>query len=156
MPIISPMLWFDSEAEEAANFYVSIFPNSRINAVVRRPAGAPGKEGEVMVVDFELDGAQVSALNGGPIFTFSEAFSFVVHCKTQDEIDHYWSALLAEGGQESACGWLKDRFGFSWQITPEPLLQLFRNSPEKVGKAMAAVMTMRKLDLAAIMTAAEA
>ena len=150
MPIISPMLWFDNNAEEAANFYVSVFPNSRIKAVVVRPEGVPGKAGEVMVVDFELDGVPVSALNGGPIFQFSEAVSLVVHCKDQAEVDYYWNALLADGGQESMCGWLKDRFGFSWQITPALLLDRLRGSPETVSKAMGSIMTMRKLDLAAI------
>jgi predicted 3-demethylubiquinone-9 3-methyltransferase (glyoxalase superfamily) len=156
MPIISSMLWFDSEAEEAANFYVSIFPNSRILAVVHRPPNVPAPGGEVMVVDFELDGVRVSALNGGPMFQFSEAFSYTVHCKDQAEIDYYWDALLAGRGQESACGWLKDRYGFSWQITPAPLLAILaEDDPVRVEKAMAAVMTMRKLDLAVIMAAVE-
>ena len=156
MPIISSMLWFATEAEEAANFYVSIFPNSRIKAVVRRPGGfgIPGNAGEVMVVDFELDGMQVSALNGGPMFQFSEAVSLVVHCKDQAEVDYYWDALQAGGGRESMCGWLKDKYGFNWQITPEPLLEIMATQPDKVGKAMGAVMSMRKLDLAAIMAAA--
>ena len=155
MPMISPMLWFNTEAEEAASFYVSIFPNSRIKAVVRRPEGPPGPVGEVMVVDFELDGAPVSALNGGPVFQFSEAVSLVVHCKDQAEVDYYWDALIAGGGRESMCGWLKDKYGFNWQITPEPLLEIMATQPAKVEKAMAAVMTMKKLDLAKIMAAVE-
>ncbi len=154
MPKISSMLWFDGQAEEAARFYVAIFPNSRILAVVRRPSNVPGPVGEVMVVDFELDGARVSALNGGPQFQFSEAVSFVIHCKDQAEVDHYWDALLADGGQESACGWLKDKYGFSWQVTPAAVLDLLAHEPAKLGKVMAAVMTMKKLDLAKIEAAA--
>lgn len=154
MPKITPMLWFDDQAEQAARFYVSVFPNSRITHVAKRPANAPGETGDVMVVYFELDGQTVCALNGGPMFKFSEATSFVVECKDQAEIDYYWDALRADGGEESMCGWLKDRFGFSWQVTPAAIPDLLSGDPVRAGKAMGAVMTMRKLDLAAIEAAA--
>jgi len=156
MPDVSPMLWFDNQAEEAAAFYVSVFPNSRVIRTARRPAAAPGTPGDVMVVEFELDGKGYSALNGGPMFKFNEAVSLVVACKSQAEIDRYWSALTADGGAESRCGWLKDRFGLSWQIVPELIPQMMAEDPVRAGKAMAAVMTMRKLDLAAIEAAAAA
>ncbi len=156
MPDISPMLWFDNQAEEAAAFYVSVFPNSRVIRTARRPAAAPGTPGDVMVVEFELDGKGYSALNGGPMFKFTEAVSLVVACKNQAEIDRYWSALIADGGAESRCGWLRDRFGLSWQIVPELIPQMMAEDPVRAGKAMAAVMTMRKLDLAAIEAAAAA
>jgi len=156
MPDISPMLWFDNQAEEAAAFYVSVFPNSRVIRTARRPAAAPGTPGDVMVVEFELDGKGYSALNGGPMFKFNEAVSLVVACKSQAEIDRYWDALTADGGAESRCGWLKDRFGLSWQIVPELIPQMMAEDPVRAGKAMAAVMTMRKLDLAAIEAAAAA
>lgn len=147
MPQISSMLWFDGQAEEAANFYVSIFPNSRILSVVRRPQNVPSSGSDVMVVDFELDGAPVTGLNGGPQFAFTEAVSFVIHCKDQAEVDYYWDALLAGGGRESACGWLKDRYGFNWQVTPEPLLHILASGDQdKVARAMEQVMTMVKLD----------
>jgi len=154
MPAITPMLWFDDKAEEAANFYVSVFPNSKITKVARRPAGAPGETGDVMLVEFELDGQTFSALNGGPMFQFSEAVSLVVACKDQADIDRYWDALIAGGGEESMCGWLKDKYGFSWQITPAIIPELMAGDPVRAGKAMAAVMTMRKLDLAKIEAAA--
>jgi predicted 3-demethylubiquinone-9 3-methyltransferase (glyoxalase superfamily) len=156
MPQISPMLWFDNQAEEAANFYVSVFPNSRITKIARRPANAPGETGDVMLVEFELDGQTFSALNGGPMFKFSEAISLVIACKDQAEIDHYWQALTADGGEESMCGWLRDRFGFSWQVTPAIIPELLSGDPIRAGKAMGAVMTMKKLDLAKIEAAANA
>jgi predicted 3-demethylubiquinone-9 3-methyltransferase (glyoxalase superfamily) len=148
MPKIHPFLWFDNQAEEAAKFYVSIFPNSKILKVMRNPASAPGREGAVLTVDFELDGARVSALNGGPNFTFSEAVSFVVDCQDQAEVDHYWEKLL-EGGQPSQCGWLKDRFGFSWQVVPKQIFETI-GGPDPAGRerAMAAMMQMVKLDVA--------
>ena len=149
MPKISTMLWFDGQAEEAANFYVGVFPNSRITSVMRNTGDAPGEKGSALVVAFELDGAPVSALNGGPMFTFSEAVSFVVHCKDQAEVDYYWEHLMADGGQPSQCGWLKDRFGFSWQVTPDELLALIGDpDPAKASRAMQAMMTMQKIDLA--------
>ena len=148
MPDITPFLWFDNQAEEAANFYVSIFPNSKILNVMRNPGSAPGPEGSVLTVDFELDGARVTALNGGPNFTFSEAVSFVVDCEDQAEVDHYWDRLL-DGGTPSQCGWLKDRFGFSWQVTPRQIFETI-GGPDPAGRerAMAAMMQMTKLDVA--------
>jgi predicted 3-demethylubiquinone-9 3-methyltransferase (glyoxalase superfamily) len=154
MPDITPMLWFDHQAEDAARFYVTVFPNSKIRHVALRPANAPGKTGEVMLVEFELDGRKMSALNAGPVFKFSEAISMVIECKDQAEIDHYWDALTADGGEESVCGWLKDKFGLSWQVTPAIIPELLSGDPVKAGKAMGAVMSMKKLDLAAIKAAA--
>jgi predicted 3-demethylubiquinone-9 3-methyltransferase (glyoxalase superfamily) len=155
MPTITPFLWFDKEAEAAANFYVSIFPNSKILKVVRNPAGAPGPEGAVLVVDFELDGQRYTALNGGPHHKFSEAISFVVHGKDQAETDRYWNALL-EGGRPDACGWLKDRYGLSWQVVPDGFVELIADpNPERAGRAMTAMMGMVKLDIDALRRAVE-
>lgn len=153
MPKIHPFLWFDTQAEEAMNFYVSLFPNSKVLNVVRYGPVGPGPEGSVMTADFELDGFRVTALNGGPNFTFSEAASFVVDCKDQAEVDHYWDGLL-EGGQPSQCGWLKDRFGFSWQIVPAALFETIGGpDPEGRKRAMAAMMQMVKLDVAKLKAA---
>jgi predicted 3-demethylubiquinone-9 3-methyltransferase (glyoxalase superfamily) len=152
MPIqkITPFLWFDHQAEEAAVFYASIFPNSKIEKVVRYGATGPGPSGSVMTVAFQLDGQSFVALNGGPIFKFSEAISFVVNCQTQDEVDAYWEQLSA-GGAESQCGWLKDKFGLSWQIVPSALPQLLSDpDPVKAQRAMKAMMTMKKLDIRAL------
>lgn len=154
MPKIHPFLWFDSQAEEAANLYVSIFPNSRVLTTMRNPAGAPGPLGAVMTVDFELDGLRVTALNGGPHFTFTEAVSMVIDCKDQAEVDHYWDALIESGGQPSQCGWLKDRFGLSWQVTPKQIFETI-GGPDAKGRerAMAAMMQMQKLDIATLQAA---
>ena len=148
---ISPFLWFDNQAEDAANFYVSVFKNSRIKAVSRY--GEAGREvhgrepGSVMVVDFELDGQSFAALNGGPLFKFNESVSFQVNCDSQAEIDHFWSALT-DGGRESQCGWLKDRFGLSWQVVPSALPQMLKDADgAKSGRIMNAVMKMKKFDL---------
>lgn len=147
MPTISPFVWFDSQAEDAAKFYVSVFPNSKITRIARRPKGVPGPEGEVMVVDFEIDGQKVSAINGGSYYTLSEAFSFVVHCQDQAEVDYYWETL-SQGGQTNMCGWTKDRFGLSWQVTPDVLLEMIADpDPAKVERVMAAMMKMTKLDI---------
>src|SRR5262245_32280713 len=124
MSTFTPCLWFDTEGEPAAELYTSVFPNSRITGVTRYGAAGPREEGTVMTVDFELDGQPFVALNGGPQFTFSEAISFQVSCETQDEVDAYWAALTADGGEEGPCGWLKDRFGLSWQIVPTALPRL--------------------------------
>src|SRR5665213_1648941 len=124
MPKISPFLWFGDQAEEAANLYVSLFKNSKILSASRYPAGGLGEVGKVMTIAFELDGQHVTALNGGPVFKFTEAVSFSVSCEDQPEVNHFWNGLLANGGQESQCGWLKDRFGFSWQIVPTALPRL--------------------------------
>src|SRR5215472_8675652 len=121
---VTPFLWFDDQAEEAARFYVSLFPNSRIGNISRYGDAGPGKAGSVMTVSFELDGLPVTALNGGPNYKFTEAVSFSVSCDDQAEVDHYWSALAGDGGQEGPCGWLKDRWGLSWQIVPNALPEL--------------------------------
>lgn len=152
---ITPFLWFDTQAEEAANFYTSVFKNSRILHVSRYGDAGPGPKGSAMVVNFQLAGQEFTALNGGPRFKFSEAFSFVVNCENQQEIDDYWTKLTAGGGQESMCGWLKDKFGFSWQIVPTELGKLMSN-PQKANRVMEALLKMRKLDLAALKAAAEA
>jgi predicted 3-demethylubiquinone-9 3-methyltransferase (glyoxalase superfamily) len=153
MPKIHPFLWFDTQAEDAMNLYVSLFPNSKVLNVTRYGPAGPGPEGSVMTADFELDGFRVTALNGGANFKFSEAVSFVVDCKDQAEVDHYWDALL-EGGQPSQCGWLKDRFGFSWQIVPAALFETIGGpDPEGRKRAMAAMMQMVKLDVAKLKAA---
>jgi predicted 3-demethylubiquinone-9 3-methyltransferase (glyoxalase superfamily) len=149
-PRISPFLWFDSNAEAAADFYVSIFPNSRKLGQMRSSADTPsGPAGTVLTVSFELDGVKFTALNGGPNQNFNEAVSFVVRCETQEEIDYYWSKLT-EGGSEIACGWLKDRFGLRWQIVPAQILELVRHP-----KGMEAMMKMTKFDIAALERAAK-
>ena len=152
---ISPMLWFNGQAEEAANFYVAIFKNSRIKSVARYGEAGPGPKGSVMTVGFELDGQSFTALNGGPIYKFNEAISLVVHCESQAEVDYYWDKLTA-GGQAVQCGgWLKDRFGLSWQIVPETLLELVQHKdPEKTNRVMGALMQMTKLDIEGLKKAA--
>jgi predicted 3-demethylubiquinone-9 3-methyltransferase (glyoxalase superfamily) len=156
MPKISSFLWFDTQAEEAANFYASVFPNSKIGKVARYGDAGPGPKGGVMTVEFELDGKPFMALNGGPQFKFTEAISFVVHCNTQQEVDTYWNKLLQGGGQESQCGWLKDKFGLSWQIVPTILGQLLSDpDPEKSKRAMEAMLEMKKIDIPTLQRAAE-
>ncbi len=155
MQKITPFLWFDSNAEEAVNLYTSLFPNSKIISVARNPKGAPGPEGGVLVMEFELFGQRFSAMNAGPIYKFTEAVSFMVSCETQEEVDKYWDALLADGGTTQACGWLKDRFGLSWQITPTILPQLLSQGGKKAEKVMQAMMKMIKLDIAELKRAAE-
>src|SRR6266576_5487640 len=147
MQKITPFLWFDNKAEEAANFYTSVFKNSKILNVSRYGDAGPGPKGAVMVVNFQLEGQQFTALNGGPQFKFSEAFSFVVNCETQKEIDEYWNKLTSGGGKESECGWLKDKFGFSWQIVPTALGKLM-SDPQKANRVMQALLQMKKLDIA--------
>ena len=152
---ITPFLWFDQQAEEAANLYTSIFPNSKVTKVVRYGEGAPGPAGSVMTVEFQIDGLKVVGLNGGPHFKFTEAFSFVVNCQTQEEIDHYWEKLTADGGAEVQCGWLRDKFGLSWQIVPTALPELLSNpDPVKSAQAMKAMMGMKKLDIKGLKSAA--
>jgi predicted 3-demethylubiquinone-9 3-methyltransferase (glyoxalase superfamily) len=154
MPKITPFLWFDTQAEEAANFYVSLFPNSRITNVSRYTAAGPRPEGMVMMVSFELDGEQFTALNGGPQYTFDQAVSFVIPTRDQAETDHYYDALK-EGGREHACGWVQDRFGLCWQITPNRLIQLVSGSDRaQAARVMGAMMTMMKIDIAALERAA--
>jgi predicted 3-demethylubiquinone-9 3-methyltransferase (glyoxalase superfamily) len=156
MSAITPCLWFDTEGEAAAELYTSVFPNSRITHVARYPEGAPRPAGEVMTVSFELDGQEFLALNGGPEFTFSEAISFQVHCASQEEVDRYWERL-GEGGEEGPCGWLKDRFGLSWQVVPTRMSELLGgDDPERSKRVMGAMLQMRKLDIAALEAAAEA
>jgi len=158
-PRISVCLWFDDQAEEAARFYVSIFENSRIGRIARydrAAATAAGRpEGSVMTVEFELDGQELMALNGGPVFKFTEAMSLVVSCGTQDEVDHFWEKLSA-GGREVQCGWLKDQFGDSWQIVPTVLPEMLRDKdPEKSKRVMAAMLTMKKIDVQTLTNAYE-
>jgi predicted 3-demethylubiquinone-9 3-methyltransferase (glyoxalase superfamily) len=150
--IITPFLWFDGQAEEAANFYVSIFPNSKIRKVMRYSEAGPAPAGSVMTVDFELDGQRFTALNGGPVYKFTAAISFVVHCQTQDEVDHYWDKLSA-GGSEVQCGWLVDKFGLSWQVTPTVLLELM-GDPKKAARVAQAMFKMKKLDIRGLQEAA--
>jgi predicted 3-demethylubiquinone-9 3-methyltransferase (glyoxalase superfamily) len=153
---ISPCLWFDTEAEDAASVYTSIFPNSRIVAVTRYGSAGPRPEGTVMTVEFELDGKHVTALNGGPDFTFNEAVSFQVGCEDQEEVDRYWSAL-ADGGEEGPCGWLKDRFGLSWQIVPTRLTELLADEDrERSQRVMEAMLKMRKIEIDELERAAAA
>jgi predicted 3-demethylubiquinone-9 3-methyltransferase (glyoxalase superfamily) len=149
MQTISPFLWFDTQAEEAASFYVSVFPNSRILDVTRYTAAGPGPEGRAMTVVFEVNGLRMTALNGGPHFKFSEAVSFVAPCETQAEVDSYWEKLTAGGGEPGQCGWLKDRFGLSWQVTPNALPEVL-GGPDQEGarRATAAMLKMTKLDIA--------
>jgi predicted 3-demethylubiquinone-9 3-methyltransferase (glyoxalase superfamily) len=144
---ITTCLWFDNQAEQAAQFYTSVFKNSKVKDVVRYGDAGPGPKGDVMLVTFELDGREFMGLNGGPIFKFTEAISLVVHCEDQAEIDHYWERLTADGGKESQCGWLKDKFGLSWQIVPSIIGQLMTGDPERANRVMQAVMPMKKLDL---------
>ncbi len=155
MSKITPFLWFDTQAEDAANFYVSVFPNSKVTDVARYPEGGPGPAGSVMTVAFELDGQAFTALNAGPHFKFTEAISFVIDCKDQAEVDYYWGKLLEGGGQESQCGWLKDRFGLSWQVTPRRLIELTTDTdPEVAQRVFGAMMKMVKIDIATLEAAA--
>lgn len=154
---ITPFLWFDTQAEEAANFYVALFPNSRITGTTRYGSAGPGPAGSVMTISFELDGMPVTALNGGPEYKFTEAFSLSVSCDSQAEVDRYWDALTADGGQEGPCAWLKDKFGLSWQIVPKALPRLLGNSdPKKAQAAMQAMFKMKKIVIADLESAAAA
>ena len=156
MPVtITPSLWFDTEAEDAAAFYTSIFPNSRIGAVARYTEAGPRPAGTVMTVEFELDGQPFIGINGGPEFTFSEAVSFQINCADQAEVDYYWDKLT-DGGEEGPCGWLKDRFGLSWQVVPPGMDAIFADpDPTRAERAMRAMFGMRKLDLAQLLAAAD-
>ena len=160
MQKITPCLWFDNKAEEAANFYTSIFKNSKISNITRYGKEGyeiHGKEaGTVMTMDFEIEGQKFLALNGGPEFKFNEAISFIVSCKTQKEVDYYWEKLTADGGQESVCGWLKDKYGVSWQIVPEVLSKLVGDpASEKSQRAMKAMLQMKKIDIEGLKKAYE-
>lgn len=154
---IKPFLWFEGQAEEAAKFYTSIFKQSRIGAVSRYPEGSPGPAGSVMTVEFEIEGQPFVALNGGPEFKFTEAVSFMVECKDQAEIDYYWDKLIAGGGKPVQCGWLKDRFGLSWQIVPRELNELVNDpDPDRARRAMEAMLTMGKIEVEELRRAADA
>jgi predicted 3-demethylubiquinone-9 3-methyltransferase (glyoxalase superfamily) len=147
MTSISPCLWFDDQAEEAARFYTSVFPHSKILEVRLNGEGGPWPAGSVLLVVFQLEGREFIALNGGPAFTFNESISFYTDCATQEEVDRLWSALT-DGGQESQCGWLKDRFGVSWQIVPRRLVELMADpDPEKAGRVVQAMLAMKKIDI---------
>ena len=153
MQRISPFLWFDNQAEEAANFYVSTFKNSKILKVARHGDAGPGPPGSVMTVAFELDGQQFIALNGGPQFKFTEAVSFSVNCETQQEVDEFWEKLSA-GGEQGPCGWLKDKYGLSWQINPRILGEMLSDpDPAKSKRVMQAMLQMKKIDIAALQKA---
>jgi len=155
MQKISPFLWFDSNAEDAANFYVSIFKDSKILKIARYGEAGPGPAGSVMVVNFQIEGQDFIALNAGPLFKFTEAISFVISCQTQEEVDHYWNKLTADGGQESQCGWLKDKYGLSWQVTPTILGELLADKDQKKAqRVMQAMLQMKKMDIAALQRAA--
>ena len=155
MPRITPNLWFDTQGEEAAEFYCSIFPNSKITNVTYYGDAGPGPAGTVLTVDFVLDGHEYTAINGGPQFHFDEAISLLINCADQDEVDYYWEKLT-DGGEESQCGWLKDRYGLSWQVCPVGMLDILNDpDPERAQRAMKAMFGMRKLDLAALQAAAD-
>jgi predicted 3-demethylubiquinone-9 3-methyltransferase (glyoxalase superfamily) len=152
MQKITPFLWFDDQAEEAAKFYTSIFKNSKVGKITRygesaeKAAGRPA--GSVMTVEFELEGQKFTALNGGPVFKFNESISFVVNCDTQEEVDSFWEKLSADGGQESQCGWLRDKFGVSWQVVPRDLINMLQDKdPNKSERVMKAMLQMQKLDI---------
>ena len=148
-------LWFDTQAEQAAQFYTSVFPHSSIDDVMYYGPENPDREGTVLLVSFTVDGQKFAALNGGPQFTFDEAVSFEIRCADQTEVDHWWTALTADGGQESQCGWLKDKFGVSWQVVPARLLELFADTDRaKAQRAMNAMLTMGKIDIAEVERAA--
>lgn len=155
MQKITPFLWFDTQAEEAANFYVSIFDNSKVLSLTRCGEATPGPKGSVLTVEFELEGQKFAALNGGPNFKFTEAVSFVVNCTTQEQVDYFWEKLLEGGGKESQCGWLKDKYGLSWQVTPTILIELLQDKdPEKANRVMQAMMKMIKIDIETLKQAA--
>jgi predicted 3-demethylubiquinone-9 3-methyltransferase (glyoxalase superfamily) len=155
MPRITPNLWFDTEGLEAAEFYCSVFPNSEIKNVSHYTDAGPRPAGTVLIVDFVLDRQEFTAINGGPEFTFDEAISLLINCEDQDEVDYYW-AKLTEGGEESQCGWLKDRYGLSWQVVPEGMAELMNDSdPARATRAMKAMLGMKKLDVAALWAAAD-
>ena len=155
MPRITPNLWFDTEALEAAEFYVSVFPNSEVTNVTHYNEAGPREAGMILTVDFELDGQRVTAIHGGPEFHFDEAISLLIDCKDQEEVDYFW-AKLSEGGEEGPCGWVKDRYGLSWQVVPGGMEELL-NDPdsERAVRAMTAMLGMRKLDVAALQAAAD-
>ena len=152
MQKITPFLWFDDQAEEAVNFYTSLFKNSKIGRIFRNPQEAAEKTGRpvgsVLTIEFEIEGQKFVALNGGPLFKFNESVSFVINCETQEEVDYFWGKLIADGGEDSACGWLKDKFGLSWQVTPTVLIDMLQDSDEKKsGRVMQAMLQMQKIEI---------
>jgi predicted 3-demethylubiquinone-9 3-methyltransferase (glyoxalase superfamily) len=150
MQKINPFLWFNDNAEEAVNFYASVFPDAKIGKVLRYPKETPGLGGKVLTIEFELFGQKFVALNGGPKFKFNESVSFVINCKSQEEVDHYWNRLT-DGGEESQCSWLKDRYGLSWQVVPNRLIELLNDKdPAKSSRVMQAMMQMKKIDIATL------
>jgi predicted 3-demethylubiquinone-9 3-methyltransferase (glyoxalase superfamily) len=154
MKKIHPVLWFDNQAEEAMNFYLSVFKNAKAGKVTRYGEAGPMPKGTVLIATFEIDGQQFTALNGGPHFKFTEAVSFMVRCETQQEVDELWSKLTADGGQESQCGWLKDKYGLSWQIVPTALFTLISDpDPQKAKRVTEAMFKMRKIDIAKLQQA---
>ncbi len=154
MQKITPFLWFDNQAEEAVNFYVSVFKNSKVGIVARYGESGPGPKGSVMTVAFELDGQKFTALNGGPNFKFTEAISLVVNCENQEELDYFWEKLSADGGKEVQCGWLKDKYGLSWQIIPTILGKMLNDpDPGKSQRVMNAMLQMRKIDMKSLQQA---
>ncbi|SDD40157.1 Glyoxalase superfamily enzyme, possibly 3-demethylubiquinone-9 3-methyltransferase [Mucilaginibacter pineti] len=155
MQKITPFLWFDGNAGEAINFYTTVFKDSQVGEIVNYNEGGPGKPGSVMTGTFYLQGQQFMAINGGPMFKFTEAISFFVNCETQDEVDYYWEVLSADGGNKSRCGWLKDKFGVSWQIVPSILSQLLHSpDAQQANRVMTAMMKMDKLDIKTLQEAA--
>ena len=148
MQKIKPFLWFDDNAEEAVNFYTSVFKNSKILETSRYSEEGPGPAGTVMVMSFEIEGQEYLALNGGPHFKFNESVSFMITCENQQEVDYFWNKLTADGGEESMCGWLKDKFGLSWQVTPRVLMELIHDpNPEKAKRVFKAMLEMKKIDI---------
>ena len=155
MQKITPFLWFDDQVEEAVNYYTSVFKNSKIDRILRYTEEAAEKSGRpvgsVLTIEFEIEGQKFVALNGGPLFKFNESVSLVVNCETQEEVDYFWGKLTADGGEESACGWLRDKFGLSWQITPTVLIDMLHDSDqEKSGRVMQAMLQMQKIDIKAL------
>lgn len=156
MPHITPCLWYDTQAEDAANFYVGVFPHSRIVRVSHYGEAGPREAGRVLTVDFELDGTSFTALNGGPEFRFNESISFQIECGSQNEVDTYWEKLTADGGEEGRCGWLKDKFQMSWQVVPSAMADLLMDpDPERAKRAMQAMLGMKKIDVTAMRAAAD-
>jgi predicted 3-demethylubiquinone-9 3-methyltransferase (glyoxalase superfamily) len=158
MQKITPFLWFDHQAEEAAKFYTSVFKNSKVGKILRydeAAAKASGRPvGSVLTIEFEIEGQKFTALNGGPQFKFNESVSFVVYCETQDEVDYFWQKLTADGGQESECGWLRDKFGLSWQVTPTVLIEMLHDKdPKKSERVMNAMMQMQKINISKLKAA---
>ena len=158
MQKITPFLWFDGQAEDAANFYTSVFKNSKIDRIFRHTEETAEKldhpVGSVLTIEFEIEGQKFVALNGGPLFKFNESISFVINCETQEEVDYFWEKLTADGGEESQCGWLKDKFGVSWQVTPTVLIDMLHDKdPEKAERVMNAMLQMQKIEIAKLKAA---